>query len=173
MASGVHENPFMLLGLPQTMDLSAEQIEAAALELSARLHPDAVGGDPEAEARLAAVNDARSVLASPESRAIALLAAAGGPSASEDRSLPAGFLMEMMQVREALDEAVARKDAGEVSTWRAWALRKRDSHAARVRELFLKGGERDVLVDIRRELNAWRYIERMLDQIPDGGTGSI
>lgn len=158
-------NPFTVLGLPETMDLTDEQIELAALTLSARLHPDAASGDPEAEHRLAAVNDARMLLASAESRAILLLQLAGGPSASADRGLPDGFLAEMMDIREQIDEAAQSKDAAALAHWRAWALTRRAQHTSTTKDLFAQPRTPATLTRIRRELNAWRYIERLLEQI--------
>ncbi len=158
-------NPFAVLGLPETMDLTDDQIERAALTLSARLHPDAAGGDPEAESRLAAVNDARTLLASAESRAILLLQLAGGPSASADRGLPDGFLAEMMDIREQIEQAAQSKDAPALAQWRAWALTRRAQHASHTKDLFAQPPTSATLTRIRRELNAWRYIERLLEQI--------
>ena len=146
------------------MDLTQEEIELAALEQAALLHPDGEG-DAETEAALAMVNEARAVLANPETRAIALLEALGGPSASEDRTLPDGFLMEMMSTREAIDEAIAKKDSAEVARWVAWGKDARARHVERVSGL-LKGDATAVeLKQARKELNAWRYIERLLEQV--------
>lgn len=154
-----------MLGLPESMDLSREQIEMAALERSALLHPDAGGGDEEAEAALAEVNDARATLANPESRAGALLEVLGGPAASADGSLPEGFLAKMMGIREEVEGAIASKDETELARWRAWAIGRRKEHAGRVSDLLRGGTDRAVLKAVRLELNAWRYVERMIEQV--------
>jgi DnaJ-domain-containing protein 1 len=134
-------------------------------------HPD-LGGEDGAQDS-AALNDARATLADPERRANALLALLGGPTKEEDNALPDGFLMDMMEVREELEAAHASSDAGETARLGAWADEQRADYIARVSGLFGQLGatpSRDELGAIRRQLNAWRYIERMLEQIdPDAG----
>lgn len=166
MAAASGGNPFETLGVPESMDLSRERIEAAALAMSVRLHPDASGGDVQAESALAAVNLARSILANPETRAIALLERRGGPSASQDRTLPDGFLAEMMDVRERIEQAVNKNDRDEIGRWKAWARERRGLHSGRVEELFRASAGGESLRAIRHELNAWRYIERLIEQLP-------
>ncbi len=158
-------DPFSVLGVPASMELSDEQIESAALMLSAQLHPDTSGPDSESERRLAEINEARGILSNPETRAIALLELLGGPSASADRTLPAGFLAEMMQVREQIEEASEAGDAAAMGEWKRWASRRRGEHAERVRGLFAAGRDPGTLRAIRHELNAWRYIERLIEQV--------
>jgi molecular chaperone HscB len=194
-------DPFALLGLPRTFDLDAAEIDAAYLQRAAELHPDrlaaARGGgtgagtghlDPLAEAdaarRAAELNDARAELGNPERRAGVLLHLLGGPRPDEDRSLPDGFLLEMMDVRQELDAAQAAQDAAELERLRAWAASRRAAHMMSLSSKFRRLGDlesgspergraamapslgagEDLLRDIRRELNAWRYIERMIDQ---------
>lgn len=120
------------------------------------MHPDWAGGDGLSAAEL---NDAKEVLLNPESRANALLELLGGPGKSEDRSLPDGFLLEMMEVREAVESGEG-KDSGE---WRAWAMERRREHERCVADAF----ESHDLRGARRHLNAWRYIERMIEQLDE------
>jgi curved DNA-binding protein CbpA len=151
------------------MDLVDGEIEQAALMMSAELHPLVASGDPDAEGRLAAVNDARRVLSNPESRASTLLVLRGGPPASADKSLPPGFLMEMMEIREGIEMVAESRDVEGLRTWRKWASGQRRDYAQKVTALFEKSGDAGALVAIRRELNAWRYIERLIEQL-DGGS---
>lgn len=176
---------FDQLGLPPRFDLTAAQVRAAYLARATAVHPDHAGGGASGAALPGALdgdsarlNHARATLADPEQRAEALLARLGGPAKETDRSLPDGFLMEMMDVREQLDASVSARDSAGVSRWLAWADERRARHVACVGELFfgaMGGGttqaDRSVLVALRRELNAWRYIERMIEQIdaPAGG----
>jgi hypothetical protein len=107
-------------------------------------------------------------LLDPEARANLLLARLGGPSKEVSRELPDGFLMKMMEAREELEAAATRRDGAAVERWREWAERERDGHITRVGELFKAfavAREGKVLSDVRRELNAWRYVERMVEQI--------
>ncbi|HRJ48885.1 MAG: hypothetical protein KF787_00795 [Phycisphaeraceae bacterium] len=166
MNPAVTANPFQTLGVPESMDLSTEQVESAALAMSVRFHPDAAGGDTNSEAMLAGVNHALGVLRNPETRAIALLELRGGPSASQDRTLPDGFLADMMEARERIEESVNADNRAEIERWKAWARARRAVHEGRVAELFRASGDAGSLRCIRHELNAWRYIERLIEQLP-------
>ncbi|MCC6426884.1 MAG: DnaJ domain-containing protein [Phycisphaerales bacterium] len=163
-------DPFRALGLPATMKLSDDQIEGAALLLSARLHPDAGADDVQAQGRLAEINDARATLSNPETRASALLALLGGPAASADRTLPAGFLPEMMEIREKIEEAQQSKDQSVLAGWVDWAMQRRARHAEEVTRLLDDGHDPQRLRQVRHELNAWRYIERLIEQIGQART---
>ncbi|MFN7020689.1 MAG: iron-sulfur cluster co-chaperone HscB C-terminal domain-containing protein [Phycisphaerales bacterium] len=163
-------DPFVVLGLERRFDLSPAEVERAYLARAAGLHPDVVGAlgpDVEGAGPSEELNRARQVLKDPESRGNALLALLGGPAKEQDRSLPDGFLAEMMEVRERMEAG----GAAERERWEGWAEQRRSSHERNVRELFSRaaGGEtadsgHETLRAIRRELNAWRYIERMLEQ---------
>lgn len=163
-------DPFDVLGLPARFDVDPASLHAAWLRGSALLHPDAshAGGAPNDErlARLADLNRAKSVLADPIHRAEALLERLGGPAKDADKSLPDGFLLEMLDVREQVEQA--GEDQDEINRWEAWAERRRAEAVRTVSGLFdaHASGVSGALTDIRRELNAWRYIERMLEQLP-------
>ena len=148
------------------------------LKQSAMLHPDRIR-DPlermDAADRLAELNDARLTLADDERRANALHALLGGPSARDDQSLPDGFLMEIMEVREAMETALSDEgDAGR-SRFESWAQDRRVQHLSAITTGFETLESLDSETDrsaalraVRVELNAWRYIERMIEQLdPD------
>lgn len=161
-------DPFDLLGIPPAFDVDLAALHRAWLAGSARLHPDRLSaGSSESDeaqrlALLAALNQSKAVLADPFQRGEALLARLGGASKEADKSLPDGFLIEMLEVRERLEEGVASGDAAAVGTWEAWAGEQRRGAIERVGGLFREGA----LAEVRRELNAWRYIERMIEQLP-------
>jgi len=166
-------DPFETLGLPRSYATDAARVRRAWLAASAELHPDRAGADPLGEAevarRSAAINEARRILDDPELRADSLLRLLGGPPKESDKSLPDGFLMAMMEVREELESAMG--DAGEVAKLERWAQEQRAGYQDRIAANFrhLQETEDDsALVAIRTELNAWRYIERMLEQIHPG-----
>ncbi len=167
-------DPFAVFALPRTFEIDRAALQRAYLAEAARWHPDRFA-DPvqrrEAESRSAEINRARVILEDDEQRADALLALLGGPGRSEDKSLPDGFLMEVMEVRERLEEAVASGDAQRRSEVQRWADERRAAHRRRVAELFASADGRagdPALADIRREMNAWRYIERLIEQLdPD------
>lgn len=165
-------DPFEVLGLERTFALDRRAVESAARARLATLHPDLASGDAEAQERAeretAEVNAARAVLGDPERRANALHALLGGASASEDSTLPDGFLMEIMEARQGAEFA-ENEDA---SDWSAWAEDRRAGLIEEVGTLLERaaaGEGEDRLVALREArcaLNAWRYIERMREQLP-------
>lgn len=165
-ASGVPD-PFDILGLPARFDLGARDVERAWLDKSAALHPDAAGSDPEAEGLAAALNEAKRVLSNPESRADAVLRRLGGPTREQERSLPPGFLMEIMEIREEIEAAAGKGDPAEAAKWEQWAEDRRGELIGSIGAKFAGLGERPdagALRAIRVELNVWRYIERLVEQ---------
>ncbi|MFM9959561.1 MAG: iron-sulfur cluster co-chaperone HscB C-terminal domain-containing protein [Phycisphaerales bacterium] len=170
-------DPFDILGLPARFDLDGSALHRAWLAGSARLHPDRPGqsSEPDTElaqklAELAALNRAKSVLADPIQRAEALLERLGGgePSKESDKSLPEGFLLDMLEVREQVEQAAASRNLIEMARLEVWAGQKRQEAIETVRGLFAAhtAGDRAALVGVRREINAWRYIERLIEQLP-------
>jgi len=175
-------DPFARLGLPRRFDLDRPALEKAYVKASARHHPDRAGDDPEARAEAertsAAISDAYARLRDDEARANLLLELLGGPDRSEGRDLPDGFLMEMMETREQMEADLGGPDAeAKRSRWTDWARERRRERLAAVAPRFdrlLGNGmpdeaERERLIrEIRVELNALRYVERMLEQLdPD------
>ncbi|GJM18901.1 MAG: hypothetical protein DHS20C14_11140 [Phycisphaeraceae bacterium] len=154
---------FEILGLERRFDLDPASIDLAYRARAAALHPDLADPDKAADAARAsaALNDARATLADPERRANALLAALGGPSPSEDRSLPRAFLMEMMDVRQEAEEECSAPEG--LAKWQAWADAQREEAIADVAALFAESP--DALAPIRERLNSWRYVERMIEQL--------
>ena len=162
-------DPFTTLGLEPRFDLTDAEIEAAYLARVSTAHPDAApaGTTP---ADPAALNDARAALLDAERRANALLAHLGGPGPSEDKSLPDGFLMEMMEVRGEIEDAIASGGDAERARWEAWADEQRAEFVQDVTARFAAadGSQPEPLAAIRTRLNAWRYIERLIEQLdPD------
>jgi molecular chaperone HscB len=159
----LHDDPFDLLGLPARFDLDPERVEQEYLRRAAQLHPDRMDDD-DATIESSRLNRARDVLRSDEQRADALLQRLGGPRRDSDKSLPQGFLLEIMDAREQANDAMARQDHEAIARSLAWARAQRTGYVARVGALFAVASAPDLLA-VRRELNAWRYIERMIEQL--------
>jgi molecular chaperone HscB len=167
------QDPFDILGLPARFDLPEALIERSYLKRSAMLHPDMLkDGEENGEALSAALNRARELLLHQESRADALLMRLGGPSREQERGLPAGFLPEILDVRERVESAVMQGDHAEVARWQQWALAERARHASEVLSLFSSEHEPGVRTTIRTILNAWRYIERLIEHIDPSSAAS-
>ncbi len=158
-------DPFDTLGLPPRLGLTRAEIDRAYRKRVAANHPDlALGADPDAAA--AELNEARELLLDAERRAGALLARLRGPG-PEDRSLPPGYLPQIMARREAVEEALA-SDPEAAKTELERALADRASFVERLTPLFEQAQtspDPGLLADIRRQLNAWRYIERLIEQL--------
>ena len=173
------DDPFSLFGVEPRFDLDPADIRMRVVRTSARLHPDRASDPIEAEElsrQLAAFNAAARVLQDEQQRAEALLQVLGGAAPAEDRSLPDGFLQEMLETRMELEDVVRRGDAPALVQLERWAQEKRTQHINRVGSLFgtsPTSASKDDLLAIRHELNIWRYIERMLEQLhPGAGTST-
>lgn len=167
MANTPDSNPFLILGLPAQFELDVSTIERAYLTRLTSAHPDAgssVAQGPDA----AMLNKARMILLDHEQRAVALLDAIDGPSASSCKDLPDGFLMEMMSRRQEIEEQIADGGNESRSNWESWAREERSNYTANAQALFdalSKTPTPENLVEIRVLLNAWRYIERLIEQL--------
>jgi molecular chaperone HscB len=164
-------DPFDTLGLPAVFALEPARIERAALAQLAQLHPDAGLLDAdESDLQAARINAARDTLLFALARAEALLQRRGGPAKEADKSLPAGFLAEMMQTREEAEAAIASGDPAARAMWTTTAMQQRAAYEARAATLFAQpqasaSPDAATLRELRTHLNAWRYIERLIEQL--------
>jgi len=177
------DDPFALLDLPRRFEIDREALQAVYLRKSASLHPDRFA-DPieqaEAAERAAALNRARAVLIDDERRANALLALLGGPGKEQEKDLPDGFLMEIMEIRQTMEEVLATGDTARRRDFEEWAEGERQALLEKIANLFERAAPEDghpaaaaagsaadpaLLREIRIELNALRYIERMIEQL--------
>lgn len=171
-------NAFETLGVPARFDLDEADLQKRFIRLSSEHHPDRYT-DPldqaDAAERAAAVNEAYRLLRDPESRALTLLAVLlGGETKAEDKELPPGFLMEVMEVRERMEEAQANHDAATLTEIGDWAKAQKAEQLSRIAALFKKatgeeaGARGATLREVRRSLNALRYFERMGEGLSAG-----
>jgi molecular chaperone HscB len=122
------QNHFELFGLEPGYALDAGRLEHAYREIQAKIHPDrfAHAGDAERRASMewtTRVNEAYRILRSPVLRARYLLELNGVDAALEtNTAMPADFLTRQLELREALEEAEAKRDPGALERLRA-ALR--------------------------------------------------
>lgn len=154
-----------MLGLPRRFDVDRGALLRAWLTETARLHPDRLDAPPDAASRLALLNECKGTVEDPERRAAALHALLGGATKEQDKSLPDGFLMEMLELRQQMEEEVASEGDTARRRWGKWAAAQRGEYIERVGGLFARGADAAVLKAIRMELNAWRYIERLIEQL--------
>lgn len=101
--------PFAIFGAQPRFRINGEKLEAAYRQAIMKVHPDRFADRPAAERRVAEqwtsrINEAFETLGSPSKRAAWLCAAAGHPIEAEtNTSMPADFLMEQIEWREALE----------------------------------------------------------------------
>ncbi|MGA2449604.1 MAG: Fe-S protein assembly co-chaperone HscB [Polyangiaceae bacterium] len=161
-------NPFSTLGISPKFDVDLEAAERAHRELSRALHPDRYLAAPGSERRSALtkaieVNEAWRAVRDPIRRAEALLALQGvrveekGPQGD----LRPDFLMEMLELREALAEARASKDWDAVQ---AMAAQVR-TRAARCEEELTAGFARGQGAAMIAVLAEMRFYGRFLDEV--------
>ncbi len=173
---GVPEDPFDLLGLEPHFDLDLEKMRTRVRRRMAACHPD-LCIDPmqmaEATRMSARLNEARDLLEDDERRANLLHARLGGPTAQMDGSLPPDFLMDILDIRMRLEEAIETRDHVESAELKTWAMAERGRLKSEVASGLqrMADGE-DLGTSVRGHLNIWRYIERMLSQLePMAGEG--
>ncbi|HET7772425.1 MAG TPA: Fe-S protein assembly co-chaperone HscB [Burkholderiaceae bacterium] len=141
---------FALFGLPRRFELDIAQLESAYREVQGRVHPDRHAAAGDAQQRVAmqwatAANEGYKTLKHPTRRAQYLLKLAGvDVQAESNTAMPAAFLMQQMEWREALDEARASLDR---SALEALDDHVRSAHASEI-------GRLADLIDTARDLQA-------------------
>jgi molecular chaperone HscB len=117
-------NHFELFGLAPAYALESEALERSYREIQSQVHPDrfAHAGDAERRASLqwtTRVNEAYRTLKDPVQRAKHLLELHGVDVGFEtNTAMPPDFLMQQMELREALETAVGKKDASSLDALR-------------------------------------------------------
>ena len=141
------QNHFELFQLPARFDVDTDALDRAYRDVQSQVHPDRFVNAGDTEKRVAMqwatrANEAYQTLRHPQKRAQYLCELNGVDLQTESNTaMPAGFLMEQMELREALDDARDARDAGAL-----------DAIDARVR------GERKArLAAVGRQLDAADY----------------
>lgn len=168
--------PFEALGLELRWDLDKKQLQQSLLRFTRLMHPDFfAAAEPEererAERGSALLNEAFEVLSDDIARASWLVEARGGPSESEERQMPQAFLMEVLEWNETLEEArESAAGSDERAALPAFAQNLKNERA----ELLEAMGRKltplpeegaPALAEVRRDLNAVRYLDRALTEL--------
>lgn len=166
-------NHFELLGLPVGYAVDASRLEDRYRELQSRVHPDRFATGSEAERRVAMqwatrANEAYRTLRDPLARARYLLGLKGFDTGEEtNTSMPADFLMQQMEWREASADARAARDVA--------ALERLRGDLAEARREMLELLERSLAAanyesgcSLVRKL---RFLEKLEEEIDDGLEG--
>jgi molecular chaperone HscB len=131
---------FELFGLPARFVVDGEALERSYREIQSRVHPDrfAHAGDAERRASLqwtTRVNEAFQILKNPVTRAKHMLELHGVDVAFEtNTAMPSEFLMQQMELREALEQATDKKDSSKLDSLRTDLRRSRSSLESKIAE---------------------------------------
>jgi molecular chaperone HscB len=164
---------FDLLGVSRQYDLDLEKLRSNFLALNRRIHPDFFStedGDVQsASMRIAAqINSAYETLRDPVQRAEYLLHLCGGPSSSEDKSVPTELLGTVMLLRDEIDEAHQAGDQTRLKILLDKVMVRQQDATARVRALASKICDSDSdpeRLELRKQLNASQYWSGLLRQL--------
>ena len=112
----LQSDDFEILGLPRQFALDRALLDERWKALQKKAHPDRFAGEGSVAQRVAMqwsvrINEAYQRLKSPLKRAAYLCELFGVPVQAEDNTaMPAAFLMQQMEWREALDDAATEED---------------------------------------------------------------
>jgi len=116
MNINLQSSDFELFGLPERFEQDRAAIDARWKQLQREAHPDRFAGQGAAAQRVAMqwsvrINEAYQRLKEPGKRAAYLCQLRGAPiEAEKNTAMPAQFLVEQMEWREALDDAQEQKE---------------------------------------------------------------
>jgi molecular chaperone HscB len=160
-------NPFATLGVEPRFDLDLVAVEKTHRELSRTLHPDrfvSAGATERRDAlgKAVEVNEAWRVLRDPIRRAEALLALRGVTVAEgKEPQAPPEFLMEVLEQREALDEAKHAKDLPRIHAMAADV----ESRATAVEAELTAGFARGESSTLLGKVGELRFYRRFLEEV--------
>ncbi|HVJ21873.1 MAG TPA: Fe-S protein assembly co-chaperone HscB [Polyangiaceae bacterium] len=161
-------DPFQTLGVEPVFTLDLPALEQRHRELSRALHPDRFTGRPASERRQALsraieVNEAFRTLRDPLQRAEAMLRRIGFERAEGEEPKPApDFLMEVMELREALTDARRAADLARVREL-ATAVGSSETKARDALAKLFTAAPVDVSA-VERRMGELRYFRRFLDE---------
>ena len=164
----LQSNDFELFGLPQQFSQDRAALDARWKTLQREAHPDKFSAEGPAAQRVAMqwssrINEAYQRLKDPLKRAAYLCELGGAPTqAHSNTAMPAPFLMQQMQWREALDDA---QTAQELETLRHNVeLAKRQLHVQCAQLLDVQHDFRAAVLPVRE----WMFIEKFAQDLDRG-----
>lgn len=164
---------FELLGIERRYDVDLEKLRRNFLALNRRIHPDFFSTEDNdvqsASMRIAAqINSAYETLRDPIQRAEYILHICGGPSSSEDKSVPAELLGTVMVLRDEIDEAKQANDQVTLKSLRERIETRQHEVMERIRALASRVCETAGQIEqaeLRKQLNANQYWTGLRRQI--------
>lgn len=165
--SSLSDSHFVLFGLPEQFALDADGLDHAYRAVQAQVHPDRFAAAGEAQKRVAMqwatrANEAYQTLRDPLKRATYLLHLRGiDVGAENNTAMEPAFLMQQMEWREAIEDAVGAKN---VDALDALAAELRDDERVRLSKLgaLLDSGSNQPAAEAVRQL---MFVERVAAEV--------
>lgn len=165
------QNFFELFGLNPVFDVDPAELHARQQRLQATYHPDRHVAASEQEKRLSVqmaswVNQAYETLRDPVKRSRYLLEISGA-SLPDDSATTADttFLMEQIELREAVDACRQGGDAFDRSEAVAARLQQRANQLARDFVEAFEAGETEAAIDVSRKMQFVQRIQQQLQEL--------
>jgi molecular chaperone HscB len=161
---------YTLFGLPRSFRIDAAALDRRYREIAAQVHPDKYVQAGDAERRLSLqwatrVNEAYQTLKDSLSRAQYLLLLAGHDvDAENNTAMPPEFLMEQMEWREAVAEARAAREQGELEQLHHRVKQRMSERYEQIAELLDDQNDYATGADRVRRL---MFLEKLLFDIDD------
>lgn len=161
---------FSLFDMPRAFRLNLSELDSRFREVQAQVHPDRFAHAGEAERRLSMqwatkANEAYQTLKKPLERAKYLLHLAGHDIQAENNTaMPADFLMEQMEWREAVMEAREGRDHHELEHLHNRLRGDINGRYDELAELLDDAGDLGHATDLVRRL---MFLEKLLFEIDD------
>lgn len=166
-------NPYEILGITPSFSISPAVIQRAYLARLSAAHPDITASPTTESLDPATLNTARDTLLDEEARANLMLDLIAGPPPS-NHTLPDGYLMDMMELRTQIEEELQENPSEARPRWQQWADDRAKETVIEITALFSAldsapaDNAEDIKLQIRTQLNAWRYTSRLIEQLdPD------
>jgi molecular chaperone HscB len=161
------QNHFELFQIPSTFDVDQDRLDSAYREVQGRVHPDRFVNASDAEKRVAMqwatrANEAYQTLRNPMRRARYLCELHGVDLQTESNTaMPMDFLMQQMELREALGDARASKDAAALDELDAQVRSEKKSRLAQVGKLLDAGDYTQAAQGVR----ALMFLDKFADEL--------
>jgi molecular chaperone HscB len=161
------QNHFELFQLPAKFDVDQDALDTAYREIQGRVHPDRFVNASDAEKRVAMqwatrANEAYQTLRNPMQRARYLCELHGVDLQTESNTaMPMDFLMQQMELREALGDARAAKDAAALDELDVQVRGEKKSRLAQVGKLLDLGDYTQAAQGVR----ALMFLDKFADEL--------
>ncbi|HQR19576.1 MAG TPA: Fe-S protein assembly co-chaperone HscB [Burkholderiaceae bacterium] len=171
-----HPDHFALFALPVRFAIDEAALDIAHKAVQSKIHPDRFAAGTAAERRVAMqwaarANEAYRTLKSPLARAAYLCERAGVPiDAQSNTAMPAEFLVQQLEWREALDEARHERDATQLTALETQMAAERSRLIADIAEALDRRADHASAAGLVRQL---MFIEKFGEEVRNVETSLV